>query len=129
MCRSRACPASRSRSPIAGSAAWPPSRVSPIARQAAYAEAQKADPYNFEPSSNLGALLRRQGKYAEAATALEKAVAINPNDVMAQTLLKDVRDSQGAAKDQDKQKRIDALVDELAAKFKRGDVVRPPAAR
>ncbi len=101
----------------------------PDRAQAAYAEAQKADPYNFEPSSNLGALLRRQGKYAEAATALEKAVAINPNDAMAQTLLKDVRDSQGAAKDQDKQKRIDALVDELAAKFKRGDVVRPPAGR
>jgi hypothetical protein len=48
---------------------------------------------------------------------------------MAQALLKDVRESQGAAKDQDKQKRVDALVDELAAKFKRGDVVRPPAAR
>jgi class 3 adenylate cyclase/CHAT domain-containing protein/tetratricopeptide (TPR) repeat protein len=101
----------------------------PDRAQTAYAEAQKADPYNFEPASNLGALLRRQGKYAEAATALEKAVAINPNDAMAQALLKDVRESQGAAKDQDKQKRVDALVDELAAKFKRGDVVRPPAAR
>ena len=101
----------------------------PDRAQTAYAEAQKADPYNFEPASNLGALLRRQGKYAEAATALEKAVAINPNDAMAQALLKDVRESQGAAKDQDKQKRVDALVDELAAKFKRGDVVRPPAGR
>jgi tetratricopeptide (TPR) repeat protein len=97
--------------------------------QAAYAEAQKADPYNVEPASNLGAILRRQGKYAEAATALEKAVAINPNDAMAQALLKDVRESQGAAKDADKQKRIDALVDELAAKFKKGDVTRPPASR
>jgi hypothetical protein len=128
-CPSRACPASRSRSPTAGSAAWPPSRGQPDRAQTAYAEAQKADPYNFEPSSNLGAPLRRQGRYAEAATALEKAVAINPNDAMAQALLKDVRDSQGAAKDQDKQKRIDALVDEPAAKFKRGDVVRPPAGR
>ena len=101
----------------------------PDRAQAAYAEAQKVDPYNFEPASNLGALLRRQGKYTEAATALEKAVAINPNDPMAQALLKDVRDSQAVAKDQDKQKRIDALVDELAAKFKRGDVARPPASR
>jgi class 3 adenylate cyclase/CHAT domain-containing protein/tetratricopeptide (TPR) repeat protein len=96
---------------------------------AAYGDAQKTDPGNWEALSNMGALLRRQGKYAEAATALDKAAAINPNDAMVQALLKDVRDADGSAKDAEKQKRVDALVDELAARFKRGDVVKPPAGR
>ncbi len=101
----------------------------PDQAQAAYAKAQETDPRNWEAASNMGALLRRQGKYAEAATTLEKAAAINPNDSMVQTLLKDVRDAQGTSKDADKQKRVDALVDELAARFKRGDVARPAAGR
>ena len=96
---------------------------------AAYAEAQKADPGNWEALSNMGALLRRQGRYTEAATALDKAAALNPNDPMVQVLLKDVRESEAAAKDAEQQKRVDALVDELAARFKRGDVVKPPAGR
>jgi tetratricopeptide (TPR) repeat protein len=96
---------------------------------AAYAEAQKADPGNWEALSNMGALLRRQGRYAEAATALDKAAALNPNDPMVQALLKDVRESESSAKDAETQKRVDALVGELTARFKRGDVVKPPAGR
>jgi len=101
----------------------------PEQAQAAYARAQETDPRNWEAASNMGALLRRQGKYAEATTTLEKAAAINPNDPMVQTLLKDVRDAEGTSKDAEKQKRVDALVDELAARFKRGDVARPAAGR
>lgn len=101
----------------------------PDRAQAAYGKAQESDPGNWEALSNMGALLRRQGRYAEAAATLEKAAAINPNDPMVQTLLKDVRDADGTSKDADKQKRVDALVDELAGRFKRGDVARPPAGR
>ena len=46
-----------------------------------------------------------------------------------QTLLKDVRDAEVGGKDAEKRKRVDALVEELANRFKRGDVVRPPAGR
>jgi len=101
----------------------------PDRAQAAYAMAQQTDPGNAEALSNMGALLRRQGKYAEAATALEKAATLDPNDAMVQTLLKDVRDAEVGGKDAEKQKRVDALVEELANRFKRGDVVRPPAGR
>jgi class 3 adenylate cyclase/CHAT domain-containing protein/Tfp pilus assembly protein PilF len=101
----------------------------PDRAQAAYAKAQESDPGNWEALSNMGALLRRQGKYAEAATVLDKAAALNPNDAMVQVLLKDVRDSEGAGKDADRQKRVDGLVDDLVARFKRGDVTRPPAGR
>jgi tetratricopeptide (TPR) repeat protein len=97
--------------------------------QAAYGKAQESDPGNWEALSNMGALLRRQGRYAEAAATLEKAAAINPGDPMVQTLLKDVRDADGSGKDAEKAKRVDALVDDLVARFKRGDVVRPPAGR
>jgi class 3 adenylate cyclase/CHAT domain-containing protein/tetratricopeptide (TPR) repeat protein len=101
----------------------------PDRAQAAYQQAQAADPRNAEAVANMGALLRRQGKFGEAAQVLEKAAALNPNDPMVQTLLKDARDADGSRKDADKQKRVDALVDELAARFKRGDVVKPPAGR
>ncbi len=101
----------------------------PDRAQAAYAKAQESDPGNWEALSNMGALLRRQGKYAEASSTLEKAAALNPNDPMVQTLLKDVRDTEGITKDAAKQRRVDALVDELATRFKRGDVARPAAGR
>jgi tetratricopeptide (TPR) repeat protein len=101
----------------------------PEQAQTAYTKAQQSDPRNWEAASNMGALLRRQGKYAEAAATLEKAAAINPNDPMVQTQLKDVRETEGASKDADKQRRVDALVDELAGRFKRGEVARPPAGR
>jgi Tfp pilus assembly protein PilF len=101
----------------------------PDQAQAAYQKAQQADPNSADALSNMGALLRKQGKYAEATQVLERAATLNPNDAMVQTLLKDSRDAAGSGQDADKQKRVDALVDELAARFKRGDVVRPPAGR
>src|SRR5207253_893780 len=97
--------------------------------QAAYQKAQQADPGSAEALANMGALLRKQGKYAEAAQLLDKAAALNPSDAMVQTLLKDARDAAGTSQDAEKQKRVDALVEELAGRFKRGDVVRPPAGR
>jgi len=97
--------------------------------QAAYQKAQAADPNSAEAVANMGALLRKQGRYAEASQVLEKAAALNPNDPMVQTLLKDARDAAGSSQDAEKQKRVDALVSELAGKFKRGEVVKPPAGR
>jgi tetratricopeptide (TPR) repeat protein len=101
----------------------------PDKASAAYAKAQEADPSNAEAVSNAGALLRQQGRYAEATAAFEKAATLSPGDAIVQTLLSDTREAASLGKDQDKQKRVDALVDELAMRFKRGDVVRPPAGR
>src|SRR5207244_4043431 len=81
--------------------------------QAAYQKAQQADPGSAEALANMGALLRKQGKYAEAAQLLDKAAALNPSDAMVQTLLKDARDADGTSQDAEKQKRVDALVEEL----------------
>ena len=97
--------------------------------QAAYQKAQQADPGSAEALANMGALLRKQGKYAEAAQLLDKAAALNPGDAMVQTLLKDARDAAGSSQDAEKQKRVDALVEELAGRFKRGEIGRPPAGR
>ena len=97
--------------------------------QAAYQKAQQADPNNPEAMANMGALLRKQGRYAEATQALEKAAAMNPNDVMVQTLLKDAREAAGSSQDAEKTKRVDALVNELAGKFKRGEIGKPAASR
>jgi class 3 adenylate cyclase/CHAT domain-containing protein/Tfp pilus assembly protein PilF len=97
--------------------------------QANYRKAMQADPNNAEAVANIGALLRKQGKYAEASQMLEKAAALNPNDVMVQTLLKDAREAAGSSQDAEKAKRVDALVNELAGKFKRGEVSKPAAGR
>jgi hypothetical protein len=48
---------------------------------------------------------------------------------MVQTLLKDAREAAGSSQDAEKAKRVDALVNELAGKFKRGEVTKPPAGR
>lgn len=101
----------------------------PDKASAAYAKAQEADPSNAEAMSNAGALLRGQGKYAEAIAAFEKAAALSPGDALVQTLLKDTHDAARLGKDQDRQKRVDGLVDELASRFKRGDVVQSVAGR
>jgi class 3 adenylate cyclase/tetratricopeptide (TPR) repeat protein len=97
--------------------------------QAAYQKAQQHDPGSAEALGNLGALLRKQGKHAEATRLLEKAAALNPNDALVATLLRDVRDAAGASQDAEKQKRVDALVTELAGRFKRGEVAGRAAAR
>jgi len=101
----------------------------PEQAQAAYQQAQQADPGSAEAVANMGALLRKQGRYAEASQVLEKAAALNPNDAMVQTLLKDAREAAGSSQDAEKTKRVDALVNELAGKFKRGEVTKPPAGR
>ncbi len=101
----------------------------PEQAQAAYQQAQQADPRSAEAVANVGALLRKQGRYAEASQALEKAAALSPNDPMVQTLLKDAREAAGSSQDAEKAKRVDALVNELAGKFKRGEVTKPPAGR
>ena len=101
----------------------------PDRAHAAYARAAETDPSNWEAISDMGALLRRQGRYAEAAAALEKAATLNPGDPLVQTLLKDVRDSEGASQDSEKARRVDALVNDLAARFRRGETVQPPAGR
>jgi class 3 adenylate cyclase/CHAT domain-containing protein/tetratricopeptide (TPR) repeat protein len=92
---------------------------------AAYAKAQEADPRDGESLSNLGALLRRQGRYAEARPLLEKAAALRPGDPLIQALLKETREAETSTKDQDRQKRIDALVGELVQRYRSGDIPRP----
>lgn len=92
---------------------------------AAYAKAQELDSRNWESLSNLGALLRRQGRYAEAVGVLEKAAALRPDDPIVQTLLKESREAEALTKDRERQRRIDELVEELTQRYKRGDVVRP----
>ncbi|HEV8306244.1 MAG TPA: CHAT domain-containing protein [Methylomirabilota bacterium] len=96
---------------------------------AAYTKAHELDARNWESLSNLGALLRRQGRHAEAIAALEKAAALRPDDPLIQTFLKESREAEAVAQDRQRQQRIDTLVDDLVRRYRRGDVVRSPAAR
>lgn len=91
----------------------------------AYRKAQELDPRNWESLSNLGALLRRQGQYAEAVSLLERATALRPDDPIAPMLLREARDAEALTRDRERQRRIDALVEELTRRYKRGEVVRP----
>ena len=93
----------------------------------AYVKAQEADPRDWESLSNLGALLRRQGRYAEALAPLEKAAALRPEDPIIQTLLRQAHEVESASKDRDRQQRVDALVEKLVQRYTRGEFVRAPA--
>lgn len=93
----------------------------------AYAKAQELDPQNWESLSNLGALLRRQGRHAEAVGLFEKAAALRPDDPMVQALLRESREAETLTKDRERQRRVNELVEELTQRYKRGDVVRLPA--
>lgn len=92
----------------------------------AYVKAQEIDPRDWESLSNLGALLRRQGRHPEALATFEKAAALRPDDPIVRTLLKETREAENEAKDRDRQKRLDALVEELVRRYKRGEFVRAP---
>lgn len=91
----------------------------------AYVKAQELDPRNWESLSNLGVLLRAQGRYAESVGVLEKAAALRPGDALVQTLLGESREAASVARDHERQRRLDELVAELSRRYRRGDVVRP----
>ncbi len=90
---------------------------------AAYTKAHEVDPANWESLSNLGALWRRQGRYADAVDALQTAATLRPGDQLIQVLLTESRTEAAASRDRERQQRVDLLVAQLIEQYRRGDVV------
>jgi class 3 adenylate cyclase/TolB-like protein len=91
-----------------------------------YSEAARLAPDNGDILTNYGVLLERVGKSDEALKQFQRAVKVNPNDSLALRKLA-LSEKQAKAKmDQERQKIINTLVDELVAKYKSGAIPSVP---
>ncbi|MFY9271243.1 MAG: tetratricopeptide repeat protein [Candidatus Manganitrophaceae bacterium] len=93
-----------------------------------YQEAVTQNPYSAEILSNRAALYEKQGQPQKAIALFRDALAADPNDEIATQLMKRIERHLGAKEDLERQKRVDALVTELADRYKSGKVATLPPA-
>lgn len=85
---------------------------------ATYERAAREDRRSTDALSNLAVALNESGDPQRARQALDKALAIDPNDAVAAALMRQIRDSMTARDDLARQKYIDDTVKELAARMR-----------
>lgn len=78
-----------------------------------YQQATEAAPENRIGYLSQGLLFENRGDYDQALTLLGKAQEIAPNDRVVAAITSETRKKVAIARDQEKQERIDKLVDEL----------------
>jgi|GEM_PF-526352 len=88
-----------------------------------YDQAISLDPSYSEVYSNKGVLLGNLDRVEEAVQVYRRAVELNPKDTLAQVLLKHMQQRQNETTDPERQKRIDALIDDLAQRYRAGKFV------
>jgi len=89
-----------------------------------YSEAAQLAPGKGQAYMSQSMLLGDQGKYDEALPLLEKAISLSPNDRGLKALARETRERATIVQDQEKQKRIDKLVEQLLNDFEKAV---PPA--
>ncbi len=92
-----------------------------------YDQALSLNPAYAEAYTNKGVLLARMDKPAEAAVAYRRAVESDPADLVAMRLMKEMEQRQSELADQERKKRIDTLVGELAQRYREGKFAGPAA--
>jgi tetratricopeptide (TPR) repeat protein len=85
-----------------------------------YDRALSLNPAYAEAHSNRGVLLARMDKPAEATAAYRRAVEADPADLVAMRLMKEMEQRQSELADQERKKRVDTLVGELAQRYREG---------
>lgn len=90
-----------------------------------YDRALSLNPVYAEAHSNRGVLLARLDKPAEATAAYRRAVEADPADLVALRLMKEMEERQSELADQERKKRIDTLVGELAQRYREGKFAGP----
>lgn len=84
-----------------------------------YSQAEDIDPFNIEATSNKGLLLEKEGRLDQALNAYRKVLKINEKDVYASVFAKRVEAKLAVESDLEKKKRMDALIKNLAERFRR----------
>ncbi|MBF0476195.1 MAG: tetratricopeptide repeat protein, partial [Deltaproteobacteria bacterium] len=90
----------------------------PKSAMTSYDKSLGYEPEQPTVAANKAVLLEREGKYEEAAKLYEKAAAANPQDKMTAQLWQNARHRVDVTRDQEKQKKIDQLVEELLKRQK-----------
>ncbi len=86
--------------------------------RALYDQAVAVDPYLVEATSNKGMSYQREGDWDQAFAAYRKASGIDTTDSFAGVLARKAQEMIELQKDADKRKQIDALVKDLAERYR-----------
>ncbi|MBU0994978.1 MAG: tetratricopeptide repeat protein [Proteobacteria bacterium] len=84
-----------------------------------YDQAIELDPYYVEATSNKGVTYEKEGKWDSALDIYKKAQMLNKSDVIASVLAKKAEEMLTFQKDMENRKRVDALVKDLAERFRK----------
>jgi tetratricopeptide (TPR) repeat protein/peroxiredoxin len=83
-----------------------------------YDQAEAADPYYIEAATNKGLLYEKQGRYDQALTSYARARRIDDTDRFALVLQKKLLAMLEMERDRSEKGRMDALVKELAERYR-----------
>ncbi len=85
--------------------------------QTLYDKAIEIDPYYVEATSNKGVSFEKEGKWQKALDSYQDATKLNENDAFSKVLAKKAEEALARQNDNERKKRIDALVEKLVDRF------------
>lgn len=91
-----------------------------------YEEAVVHNPYSSEILTNRGVLYEKRGQPKKALALYQQALSADPEDEISQLLAKRIAQHLAFKEDMERQKRVDALVNELADRYQKGRVSQAP---
>ena len=86
--------------------------------QELYDKAVAIDPYYIEGTTNKGLAYEKEGKWDKALESYRQALEVDKNDSFALVLAKKAQEMLDFQKDADRRKRTDALVKDLAERYR-----------
>lgn len=83
-----------------------------------YDQAVEIDPNYIEGTTNKGITYEKEGKWDKALESYRQALALDKNDTFAAVLAKKAQEMVDLQKDLDRKKRMDKLIQDLAARYR-----------
>ncbi len=83
-----------------------------------YDQAYAIDPFNIEALSNKGRTYEKQGDWDKALDLYRQAQTLDKNDLVSEVLARRAQEMQALARDGERSQRMDALVKDLAKRYR-----------
>jgi tetratricopeptide (TPR) repeat protein len=90
-----------------------------------YDRAVAIDPYYIEGTTNKGITYEKEGRWDKALESYREALTLEKNDTFAAVLARKAQEMMDLQKDQERKKRVDQLVKELAVRYRTQEKSRP----
>jgi len=90
-----------------------------------YDRAVAIDPYYIEGTTNKGITYEKEGRWDKALESYRVALTLEKNDTFAAVLARKAQEMMDLNKDQERKKRVDQLVKDLAARYRTQEKARP----